>query len=165
MRRMNKLFFKLAIAILLVLLGPRGTASGEEEITFRASLTASERRCLEQMLSTGHWRRSPQFHQEMIAAAVAARADLRGNGQRQYIFVMTDFGSCGTAGCAMLIGEKRDDGVCHEMYSGSGVEIAMAVLRQRDHGYRRLYTPCEIRFHGHEYQQIHEECPTLDVQR
>ena len=74
----------------------------------------------------------------------------------------------------MLIGEVRKDGRCHEIYSGSGFHEAMAdsgfkpgmtVLRRRNHGYRRLYTPCELRFDGHEYQQIHEECPNINVQR
>ena len=76
----------------------------------------------------------------------------------------------------MLIGEADKQGACHEIYSGSGdsrkpkltdtgFDPVMEVLRRRDHGYRRLYTPCELRFDGHEYQQIHDECPTIDVQR
>ena len=107
----------------------------------------------------------PEFHQEMLAAAVVARADLKGNGQRQYIFTIADFAFCGTAGCSMLIGEARKDGACHQIYTDAGSEVAITVLRQRDRGYRRLYTPCEVRFDGHEYFKFHDECPTIDVQR
>lgn len=87
------------------------------------------------------------------------------NNREQYIYIMHEFGFCGTAGCSMLIGEERHNGTCQQLYDGSGFTHAIAVLRKRDHGYRRLYTPCELRFDGHEYQQIHEECPTIDVQR
>lgn len=65
----------------------------------------------------------------------------------------------------MLIGEVGAKGECHEIYHGAGFEAAITVLRKRDHGYRRLYTPCELRFDGREYDQIHEDCPTIDVQR
>jgi hypothetical protein len=39
------------------------------------------------------------------------------------------------------------------------------VLQQRDHGHRRLYTPCEARFDGHRYLQLHPQCPTVGVRR
>jgi hypothetical protein len=101
----------------------------------------------------------------MRSVAVVARAHLSMNNREQYIYIMHEFGFCGTAGCSMLIGEERHNGTCQQLYDGSGFTHAIAVLRKRDHGYRRLYTPCELRFDGHEYQQIHEECPTIDVQR
>jgi hypothetical protein len=162
---MNSQTIKKGAFALLFLIGQTTSASSEENIFLRKSLTASDRRCLAEILRTGHWRLMPEFHQDMAVAAVVARPDLKGSGQKEYIFVINDFASCGTAGCSMLIGELRGDGACHEIYSGAGSEEVMTVLRQRDHGYRRLYTPCELRFDGHEYQQVHDECPTIDVQR
>ena len=82
---------------------------------------------------------------------------------KQYIYMM-EF-SCGTAGCTMLIGETGHDGTCHELFAGSGFKHAIEVLRKRDHGYRRLCTPCEVRFDGHEYPQVRWQCPTLKIQR
>ena len=162
---MNSQIVKRAASALLVLLGLMTSASSEEKIPFRKSLTAADRRCLLDILRTGDWRLSPEFHQEMAAAAVVARVDLKKNAQKEYIFVITDFASCGTAGCSMLIGEVGKEGNCHEIYSGSGETYAVSVLRRRDHDYQRLYTPCELRFDGHQYRQLHGECPTLDVQR
>jgi len=162
---MSNEFVKRVAAALLVLLAAIPSASSEQQVFFRKSLTATERHCLEEMLRSGHWRVTPQFHHEMIAAAVVARPELIAKRQKQYIFVITDFASCGTAGCSMLIGEPGKDGICREIYSGSGFVNAISVLPERDHGYRRLYTPCELRFDGREYQQVREECPSLNVQR
>ena len=117
-----------------------------------------------EMLRDGHWRRSPQFHQVMLATAAAARVDLKGNGPKHVIFVMTDFSFCGTAGCSMLIGEERHNGTCHEVYDGSASPTRLLCCGNAIMA-TALYTPCELRFDGHEYQQIHEECPTIDVQR
>lgn len=64
-----------------------------------------------------------------------------------------------------MIGERRKDHRCHLLYVSDGSEHAIVALRRRDHGYRRLYTPCEARFDGKQYRQVHEECPTIDVQR
>jgi hypothetical protein len=64
----------------------------------------------------------------------------------------------------MLIGELRPNGNCHLLYEASGGS-AFTVLRRRDHGYRRIYTLCEARFDGHQYRQLHEDCPNLDVCR
>ena len=141
---------------------------------FSNSLTAAERHCLADMLRNDHWRLSPQYHQEMVAAAVIARLKLKGYRKRQYIFAIDKPEYCGTAGCSILIGEAEKHGTCREIYSGSGdfqkltdsgFKPAMTVLRRRDHGYRRLYTPCELRFDGHQYQQLHDECPNINVQR
>lgn len=161
---MNSQTIKTAASALVLLLGAKGSASSAEEILFSKSLTAADRHCLQEILRTGHWHIMPEFHQEMIAAAVVARADLKGSGQKQYIFVITDFASCGTAGCSMLIGERKG-GICHEIYGDAGSDVAITVLRKRDHGYRRLYTPCEVRFDGHQYRHIHEECPNDAVRR
>ena len=100
----------------------------------------------------------------MIAAAVFVETKLGGAGRKQYIYIMNGF-SCGTAGCTMLIGETGNDETCHEIFAGSGFEHAIEVLRKRDHAYRRLYIPCEIRFNGHEYREARWRCPTLDIQR
>jgi hypothetical protein len=40
---------------------------------------------------------------------------------------------------------------------------ADSLVDQRDHGYRRIYAPCEARFDGHQYQQVRDECPNPDV--
>jgi len=140
-------------------------ARAAEQVQFTRLLDDSERRCLGEILRNGHWRRTSQFHPEMLAVAVAAEVELKKDGRKEYIFVMADSSFCGTAGCSMLIGEDQGNGSCRELFDGSGFTHAIAVLNARDHGYRRLYTPCELRFNGHQYQQLHEECPTLDVQR
>ena len=165
MPRMNNPIIKSVASALLIVLGMIGSTSSAEEIQLRKSLTTAERRCLAEILRTGYWRIMPEFHRKMLDAAVVARPDLKENGQREYIFTIADFEFCGTAGCSLLIGEVGKDGSCHEIYDGSGSGDAMTVLRKRDHGYRRLYTPCELRFDGHEYQQVHNECPTINVQR
>lgn len=100
-----------------------------------------------------------------MSVAVFAQINLDGPARAHYIYIMDESSFCGTAGCSMLIGEIGRDRICHEIYSGSGFVEATEVLQQRDHGYRRLYTPCELRFDGRIYDQIHEECPTIDVQR
>jgi hypothetical protein len=41
----------------------------------------------------------------------------------------------------------------------------VTILDRRDHGYRRLYAPCELYFDGRQYQQAREECPNDDVRR
>lgn len=134
-------------------------------IRYRRLLSVAEQQCLAQILHTGDWRFSPDFHKEMIGAAVVARADLNGDGRKEYMYVIPKSGYCGTAGCSMLIGEAGDDGMCHEIYSGTGSEGAINILAKRDHGYRRLYTPCEVRFDGTRYDQVCEECPNADVHR
>ena len=162
---MSSAVVKRTAATVMVLLSlTHGAASSEQKVSFAKSLTNADRRCLAEMLRAGHWRITPQFHQDMISAAVVGRVHLKENGPKEYIFVVTDFASCGTAGCSMLIGKKDRGGKCHEIYSGSGFTSAIGVLRKRDHGYRQLHTPCELRFDGLEYRQLHEECPSIDVQ-
>jgi hypothetical protein len=132
---------------------------------YRKHLTVSERRCLGELLKNGHWKDVPQFHREMMSIARGAEVQLDGPGRRHYLFVMGKHPYCGTAGCSMLIGEVENNGTCHEIYADSGSEIGSTVLPLRDHGYRRLYTPCEVRFDGREYRSVREECPNIDVQR
>lgn len=100
-----------------------------------------------------------------MAAARVSRADLNWDRRKEYFFVIRDFASCGTAGCSTLIAEADSEGTCHEIYSGAGHESAVTVLRRRDHGYRRLYTPCEVRFDGRRYEQVRWQCPTLLIRR
>lgn len=140
-------------------------AAAAGEIAYWSRLTPAERSCLAQLLKTGDWRLVPQFHDEMMSIAAVAETHLDGARRKHYIYIMHEFPYCGTAGCSMLIAEVRQDGICHEIYDGSGFKHAISVLGTRDHGYRRLYTPCELRFNGREYRQIHDECPTIDVQR
>jgi hypothetical protein len=102
---------------------------------------------------------------EFIGAAVVARVNLKGASRNDFVFVFEVHGYCGSAGCASLIGERRPDGHCHLLSEGDGAGDVVEVLNRRDHGYRRLYMPCEFRFDGKQYQQVREECPTLDIRR
>jgi hypothetical protein len=128
-------------------------------------LSADERNCLSELIKVSNSAAlgSEEFRKMLVAARVG-RTDLSGDGQEGYIYIIDDFAWCGTAGCELLIGERRTDGLCHLLYDGDGSD-KFTVLRQRDHGYRRLYTPCEARFDGREYRQVHEQCPKLDVPR
>lgn len=152
-----------AILSLVIILIIHSSAFCAETIRYRKILTAPERSCLSQILRTGEWRLSPDFHKSMILAAHVARIDLNGDHRKEYIFIISEFASCGTAGCSMMIGQTDKRGVCREIYSGAGFEHATRVLAKRDHGYRRLYTPCEVRFNGRQYQQVREECPNAVV--
>jgi hypothetical protein len=155
---------KIAVMVLFVAMSanPTAVAHSNEFLSFRP-LTAVAQRCLSQILKTGGWRYSPDFHDKMIAAAAFAEFNLNGVGRKEYLYII-DF-SYGTAGCAMLIGEPGNDGACREIFDGSGFRHAIQVLRKRDHGYRRLYIPCELRFNGHMYREVRWQCPTLDIQR
>ena len=62
-----------------------------------------------------------------------------------------------------MIGELEKNGTCRLLYDNAA--DGLFVLRRRDHGYRRIWTPCEARFDGHQYQQLHEDCPNPDVPR
>lgn len=154
-----------AVAALIVLTDAAASASSAEKIVFKNSLTVGDRLCLTDLLRTGYQRVSPEDHREMIEAAKVGRADLKGDGRKWYLFYIEIRGYCGSAGCKLLMGEPRKDGTCREIYNGAGFRHAVTVLPKRDHGYRRLYTPCEIRFDGRQYDLVREECPTLDVQR
>jgi hypothetical protein len=107
---------------------------------------------------------SKKERRELTATASVGRIDLNGYGRNGYIYLFENIGWCGSAGCALLIGERQADGSCQLLFSGSGSHTA-TVRRPRDHGYHRLYLPCEVRFDGRQYQQLHPECPTVDIQR
>jgi hypothetical protein len=134
-----------------------------EKLHWSKRISADEASCLSELFRTSNLADLPaQETRKLVDAARVGRVDLNGNGRKEYIFIFHDFGWCGSAGCQMLIGEKRNDGVCHLLYEGYGYDT-FTVLRSRDRGYHRLYLPCEARFDGDQYQQIHEECPNVNV--
>jgi hypothetical protein len=136
-----------------------------EQVKLHKGLTAHEARCLRKLFHRRTIRDSESEINQFILETTVGRAHLRNSGQRHYIFLVHNTGYCGSAGCLMLIGERRQDGRCRLLHEGTGASETMVVLNRRDHGYRRLYTPCEIRFNGHEYRQVRWQCPTLDIQR
>jgi hypothetical protein len=99
----------------------------------------------------------------MMSISKVATAVLNSKGRWDYIYIFEAIGWCGTAGCPLLIGELERDRNCRLLYDAAA--DGLAVLRRSDHGYHRIYTPCEARFDGHQYQQLHEECPNPDVLR
>jgi hypothetical protein len=141
------------------------SASAAGKPSFRNELETRERQCLAELIhASDWWKYTPQFADEMMRIAKVARTDLNGKDHTAYLFLFEGGAWCGTAGCPMLIGERQSDGRCHLLYDGNGVD-KIIVLRARDHGYRRLYLPCQVRFDGRYYQQLHPVCPTVDVQR
>jgi hypothetical protein len=144
------------------LLSPAGAA---EKLSFRKKLETLERQCLAELIhASDWWKYTPQFADEMMRIAKVARTDLNGKDHTAYLYLFEDGSWCGTAGCPMLIGERQSDGRCRLLCDGNGVDRIL-VLRARDHGYRRLYLPCEVRFDGRQYQQLREECPNPNVAR
>lgn len=135
-----------------------------EKLRFTKNLSDDEVRCLSELFWESNWRLEPQWEKDMIADAKIARADLNGDGLTDYIFLIEGDGWCGTAGCRLLIGGAREDGSCHLLDDDSG-DRNFTVLRARDNGYRRLYTPCEAGFDGRQYQQLNLECPTYQIRR
>ena len=134
-----------------------------EKVNFRKNLTAYETQCLRELLDQSF----PPFSadDQFVAEATVAQASLKGGGRNGFIFIVHDSGYCGTAGCMMLIGERRRDKRCHLLTDGDdGYDFRpLEVLNRRDHGYRRLYTPCEFRFDGKRYQQVRIECPNAVI--
>ena len=156
-----------SVLLLVVCLGFFSAAcAAAEKVRLSKALTAAEVRCLNERLRQ-YFVRYPSANEiaEIIAKTTAGRADLNGDGGSEFIYLINHPGYCGSAGCWMLIGERRRDGECHVLASGNGDEGEIFVLNRRDHGYRRLYTPCEIYFDGHQYQQVREECPNAVVHR
>jgi hypothetical protein len=100
----------------------------------------------------------------MMEIGRVGTALLNNEGRPDYVFLFEADGWCGTAGCPLLIGELERGGACHLLYDGMG-DKSFTVLRRLDHGYRRIYAPCEARFDGRQYQQLHEDCPNPDVPR
>jgi hypothetical protein len=154
----------LALLLLACLFGASETTA--ETVRLSKPLTGAESRCLNNLLAE-HFVRYPALEGlgKLRTETSVARADLQGSGSRAFIFVIESRGYCGSAGCLMLIGEQRRDGKCHVLTAANNDGREITVLRRRDHGYRRLYAPCELYFDGYQYLQVREECPTIDVQR
>jgi hypothetical protein len=132
-----------------------------QELSFSEKLNAAQTTCLRRLLNVT-W--TAQFRREMMEIGQVGTALLNNEGRPDYVFLFEADGWCGTAGCPLLIGELERGGACHLLYDGMG-DKSFTVLRRLDHGYRRIYAPCEARFDGQQYQQLHEDCPNPDVPR
>jgi hypothetical protein len=132
-----------------------------QELSFSEKLNAAQTTCLRRLLNVT-W--TAQFRREMMEIGRVGTALLNNEGRPDYVFLFEADGWCGTAGCPLLIGELERGGACHLLYDGMG-DKSFTVLRRLDHGYRRIYAPCEARFDGQQYQQLHEDCPNPDVPR
>ena len=154
-----------ALAITMCI-GAFAIASAQaKEVSFSKTLSSGEARCLSELIQDSDWKYTPQFHAEMMSIAEVGRADHKGDQRKDYVYIFEDgIRWCGTAGCQLLIGEKKSDGTCHLLYSGAG-DTSFTVLRQPDSGYRRLYMPCDARFDGRQYHQVHPDCPNAVVRR
>ncbi len=134
-------------------------------LTFSKKKSAVQVDCLQQILRGSSWKNYPNLPSEMVKVAQVATAVLNDKGRTDYIYLLEDgIEWCGTAGCKLLIAEKWRDGNCNLLYEAAG-DTSFTALRHRDHGYRRIYTPCEARFDGRQYQKLREDCPNLDVPR
>ena len=163
------------VSVAVVTFGVALRHAAAEKLEFSSIHTAAERQCLSDLLRDSRRRDSREDHAAMMATAIAAEAKLSGDRRKAYFYVFEGPGWCGTIGCPLLIGEVRLGGRCRLLYDGSGFanglrdgggfKPLMEVLRARDHGYRRLYTPCDTRFDGRQYRKLHAECSRLDVQR
>lgn len=163
---MNRRHLRTARAFLLGMLLASSAVfgAGEEKLSFKKTLGAGEVRCLRQLFRVSDWRFVPQFEDDMLTDASVASAYLDGKGHEDLLYLIEGDGWCGTAGCKLLIGEVTPNGDCRLLYDDDGTGDTR-ILQQRDHGYRRLYTPCEARFDGRHYRQLHPACPSVDVQR
>jgi len=132
-----------------------------QELSFSEKLNAAQTTCLRRLLNVT-W--TAQFRREMMEIGQVGTALLNNEGRLDYVFLFEADGWCGTAGCPLLIGELERGGACHLLYDGMG-DKSFTVLRRLDHGYRRIYAPCEARFDGQQFQQLHEDCPNPDVPR
>jgi hypothetical protein len=132
-----------------------------QELSFSEKLNAAQTTCLRRLLNVT-W--TAQFRREMMEIGQVGTALLNNEGRPDYVFLFEADGWCGTAGCPLLIGELERGGACHLLYDGMG-DKSFTVLRRLDHGYRRIYAPCEARFDGQQFQQLHEDCPNPDVPR
>jgi hypothetical protein len=164
MRDMNRWYAGVRAGFLIcVCLNAAAVPARAENLQWSKKLTGGEFRCFSQLFGESHWKNEPGWEKAMAAEAKIAYANLAHSRREAYVFLIEGPGWCGTAGCQLLIGEARDDGRCQLLYEGNG-DDEITILRRNDNGYRRLYTQCEIRFDGRQYQQIHPDCPTLDVQ-
>jgi hypothetical protein len=139
------------------------TQANGADLSWSKHLSESDLRCVDELIDSSNFAKvSAAERHELKASARVARADLNGDRQKEYVFLFDDIGWCGSAGCTLLIGEREANGACRLLFSGGGRYTAR-VLQQRDHGYHRLYLPCEVRFDGQQYQQLREECPNVNV--
>ena len=157
--------YMISVLIASVALGTAESIA--EQIHLTDTLSRDDAKCLLELLGARysyHGDHSAEIS-ELSRSAKVGRASLSDRKYKAYIFLFENTGWCGSAGCLLIVGEKRSDSHCHLLYESDGTEKAIEALRRRDHGYRRLYTPCEARFDGREYRQIHWNCPTIDIQR
>jgi hypothetical protein len=126
-------------------------------------LSNSEHACLDELLSMSDMadEGTAEFRR-LVAKAQIGRIDLNGDRRKEYLYLFDDVSWRGSAGCALLIGEREDNGQCRLLFNGSGWYTAKT-LPQRDHGYHRLHLPCEVRFDGQRYRKLRDECPNVNV--
>lgn len=162
---MNSLYLRIFISVLAIIgLSPLvANMAAAKRLNWSIKLGTDEVRCFDQIYPASQWNNS-HSEEKMLADAKVASGYLNRNGRRSYFFLIEGERWCGTAGCKLLIGEVEQAGICRLLYDDDGSDN-IDILQRRDHGYRRLYTPCEARFDGQQYQQLHPECPTVDIQR
>lgn len=132
-------------------------------LTFSDRPDQGQMSCLREIIQDSAWSDDPKACSDMKKFVQVATSLLNDKGRTDYIYIVMDgIDWCGTAGCQLLIGEVRPNGPCRLLYEGAG-DTVFTVLSRRDHDYRRIYTPCEARFAGREYQQVRDECPNPDV--
>lgn len=160
---MNRCSLRAGAAFLFVagLWAFSGRAAAAEQLSFSKRLTSAQTHCLDDLLSSPDWTGAPDEKDKLESDAQVAAATLGQNGRTQYIYLFENSGYCGSAGCLMMIGEARG-GVCHMLYDYDG-DGSFTVLRKRDHGYHRFWSPCEARYNGRQYQLLHESCPNAMV--
>lgn len=166
MNERSRLVFAVMISV-VCLPSLAATKAYAEKIHLSRALSRDARSCLNELLLEHFY--YPGDHSEDVydlsRSALVGRAALNQHRPQAYIFLFDNIGWCGSAGCLLIVGERHKDGRCHSIYESSGSKRSIAVLRTRDHGYRRLYTPCEARFDSRQYQQVREECPTAQIHR
>jgi hypothetical protein len=157
---MNRKIASLIVAGCSALLA---TDAHGQKLSWSKRLTIEDVRCLNELIRGSHYADVTADERHKLARTVrVSHTDLNGSRRKNYIYLFDNIGWCGSAGCTVLIGERWADRLCHLLYSGSGWFTA-TLLSQRDHGYHRLYLPCEIRFDGRQYQDVHEDCPNANV--
>lgn len=133
------------------------------KLSLSMKLDGDETRCLNQLFLVSSYSRAPLKEQrQLTTVAKVGRADLGSNGRSDYFYLFKDIGWCGSGGCLLMIAERQKAGVCRLLYEGAGDNIT--ILRPRDNGYHRIYAPCELRFDGRKYRDIHPACPSLGVE-
>lgn len=156
-----------ALTIGAVCVGSLSPSCLAETVQLRKQMTVDEQQCFRELFRQSTYRDlSDRYIETSLSETIAARLDLKGSGRLGYVFIIRDNEYCGSAGCSMFIGERRKNKSCRLLADGKGAtEKNITVLRRRDHRYRRLYTPCELRFGGRKYAQVREECPTAVIQQ